>query len=139
MTTKGREDLDFKVRVKDGSFKWGENKEYLVVPERAGRRRGLASYHYQEGNAEPIDPYGGSVIVTPEDLNEVGGNRYVQQVFSAIKNQLATNLQWVLIAVVALATIIQFWYVGEVRDDVSALAYQLGQAHPPPPQPATGR
>lgn len=139
MILKSREEVRFKVKPKDGRFDWGEGKSYLVLQERASMYRGIPSFRYNEGNAEPEDPYHGEVMVTPEDVNEIGGNRYVAQVFAAIKNQLATNLQWVLIVCVAVAAIANWYFGTQTQDEVEALRVQFAAAHPPVPVPTGQR
>lgn len=138
MITKTRAEVRFKVRPQSGKFKWGsETEEYLVRQDRASVFRGLPSYRYLQGNAEPLDPYGGSVAITAEELNEIGGNNYVRQVLSAFRNNLATNLQWVVIAVLALGIVVNFYFGNETVDKVDGLRQQLYAAHPPPPPPPT--
>lgn len=138
MGLKTRDELRFKVKPREGRFKWPKNgtEEYLVRQERARIYRGKPSLQYQQGNAEPLDPYGGEVIVTAEELNEIGSNNYVRQAYSAFKNNLATNLQWVLIVALGVAVAVSFYFGNETVDKVDALRDQLYNAHPPPAPPS---
>lgn len=137
MNLANRDQVQFKVRPKDGKFKFGgDDKSYMVMNDRVRRVKGKPMLEYIEGNAEPIDPYGGEVHITPEDYNETGENQYIRQIYASLRSQLATNLQWVLIAVVALAALANFYFNGKTMDQVEILQNQLAIAHPPPaPQP----
>lgn len=140
MITKSRAEVRFKIKPVEAKFKWGEG-EYLVRQDRASIFKGKPSYRYLQGNAEPLDPYGGATRITAEELNEIGGNNYVRQVLSSFRNNLAMNLQWVLIACLGLSVVINFYFGNETNDSLQDLRAQLYQAHPPPaPAPApTGK
>lgn len=141
MIAKSREELRFKVKPTQGVFKWGgEETCYLVRQDRASVYKGKPSYRYRQGDAEPLDPYGGAIQITAEELNEIGGNQYVRQVLSSFRNNLTANLQWVLIGIMALGIVINFYFGNETSDAVTDLRAQLYQAHPPPaPAPTPGR
>lgn len=134
MILKTRDELRFKVRPQEGRFKWPKNgtEEYLVRQERASIYRGKPSLKYRQGDAEPQDPYGGAVLITAEELNEIGSNNYVRQAYSAFKNNLATNLQWVVLVCLGVAVMVSFYFGNETVDKVDQLQAQLYMAHPPP-------
>lgn len=141
MVLKTRDELRFKVKPHEGRFKWPKDgtEEYLVRQDRATIYRGKPCLRYQQGDALPQDPYGGEVIVTAEELNEIGSNNYVRQAYQAFKNNLAQNLQWVVLVCLGVAVVVSFYFGNETVDKVDALRTQLYQAHPPPaPSPTVG-
>lgn len=142
MNQKNRQVCKFKVKQDQGRFVWGTPEGgYLVVPDRVRYEKGKPFLEYVEGNAEPIDPYGKEVHITAEEMNEHIGNRYVQQVMSMVKNALATNLQWILIGVVALAALAEFYFSSKTNDHITALGNQVAalqtQLTPPVQQGGT--
>lgn len=140
MNTKTRRELRFKVKVTDGKFTWPKksNSDYLVRADAAKMYKGKPSLEYNEGNAEPINPFGREVHVTAEELNEIGRNNYLRNSVQAFKQAALMNMQWVMIGVLALAVVMQFWFGTQAQDELEALRNHLNLVHPPPPQPTTG-
>lgn len=140
MNLHDRTQTKFKVKADSGTFTYGKKADYLIQNDRVRFHNRKPFLEYVEGNAEPIDPYGGKARITAEQLNQHMRNRYVEQVMGLLGGSgLAKNLPIIMMIVVVVAAIANIYFGQRSVDHIDAVGDAVQALHTTaPPTPTQG-